>query len=496
MEKFDLCIIGGGPSGYAAAMRAIDFGKKVVLIEKSKIGGAGLYNGALSSKTMWELSMKIATVREELGESAEGVLNVSWEKVVRTVETAVFERKHQLFCHAKLLQSVAENKHFSYKRGYAGLINANEVLVQTDNDESIVHADYIMLSTGSVPRKLPEIPIDEQIIYTSDGIQNMKDFPKSIVILGAGVIGCEFATIFSNMGKTKVYLIDKTERILPMEDTDLTDIISTNFESRGVVIHHNAKLENMKIVDGEVEYELSYTDGKREVIRVEKALISVGRVPNIKNLGLEKAGIKITERGYVWEHNTQTNIPNIFVVGDLTEHLALVNIGEMQARYAVEKMFEKKPPKELSYNNISTIMFLTPEAAGVGMNEQQAIQKGIPFRIASIDFSCIARAIAMRKTLGFFKILVTDDNEMKILGMRAVGEHASSAIQAVSLLIHMNQGIEVLANLIHPHPSIIEGIQEAARMLFGKSVYKASVFSDKLKCYRYADGKKEQMRVY
>ncbi len=133
-------------------------------------------------------------------------------------------------------------------------------------------------------------------------------------------------------------------------------------------------------------------------------------------------------------------------------------------------------------------MFLDPEVAGVGMNEQQCAEKNIPVKVVKIDYSCIARAIAMRKTQGFFKIIVSNDKEMKILGMRAIGEHASSAIQAVALLIKMNMGIEVLAELVHPHPSIIEGIQECVRMLLNKSIFKSSVFKDKLKCYSCVDG--------
>jgi dihydrolipoamide dehydrogenase len=160
-----------------------------------------------------------------------------------------------------------------------------------------------------------------------------------------------------------------------------------------------------------------------------------------------------------------------------------VNVGEREGRHAVARIYGKHV-KPLVYTNISTIMFLNPEVASVGMGEQEAMEKGISIKVAKIDYSCISRAIAMRKTNGFFKIIVSNDAEMKLLGMRAVGEHASSAIQAVAYLIHTNQGIEELAVMMHPHPSIIEGIQECVRMLLGKSIYKSSVFKDKLKCYK------------
>ena len=187
---------------------------------------------------------------------------------------------------------------------------------------------------------------------------------------------------------------------------------------------------------------------------------------------------------------TQTNIDNIYAVGDVSGHIALVNMGEIEARYAVERIYQDSV-EEISYENVCTIMFLDPEVAAVGMNEKQCIEQRISCKVVKLDYSCIARAIAMRKTKGFFKIIVTDDDEMRILGMRAVGEHASSAIQAIGLLIKMDQPIEVLADLIHPHPSIIEGIQECVRMLLNKSIFKTAVFKDAMQCYRRVAEKEE-----
>jgi len=487
MQKYDLCIIGGGPSGYAAAMRAIDYRKKVLLVERDKVGGAGLYNGALSSKAMWEFSNKYAAIRKELKDMSDVNVEVGYKDMIKAMSEAVFDRKFQLAIHLKLLQTETESKLFEYERGLGQLIGNNQVKIIKDQSENIIEADNIIIATGSRPRKLPNIPIDEKIIVTSDGISSFEDAPESLVILGAGVIGCEFATIFSNLGKTKVFLIDKADRILPFEDEDVAGFVASNLEKNGVVIHKNSSLVRMNIVDGKVEYELSYKDGRKEIHLVEKALISVGRIPNTDNIGLESAGVKKDERGYILEDDTQTSVPNVYAVGDISANIALVNVGEMEGRYAVERMFANNR-KKLNFDNLSSIMFLNPEVATVGLNEQQAHENKISFRVGKVDYSCIARAIAMRKTQGFFKILVSDDDDMRILGMRVVGEHASSAIQAVALLISMNKGIRELADLMHPHPSIIEGIQEGVRMLLGKSIFKSSVFKDKLKCYRCIDG--------
>jgi len=492
-NKFDVVVLGGGPAGYAAAMRAIDFGKRVCLIEKAKVGGAGVYHGALSSKTMWELAQRIKNVNETIVSVGRQKFEISWEEVKKTIEEAVFERKFQFSCHIKLLATERKDL-FTYLRGHGKIINKNQVSIhKTDGEEVTIDTDYIVIATGSRPHILPHIQVDEKIIMTSDGIEDIQDYPKSLVIVGAGVIGCEYATIFSNFGKTKVYLIDRADKILPFEDDDITKIVSDNLEKHGVTIHHNAQLIRLEIVDGEVEYEID-CDGKREIIRVEKALLSIGRVPNIQNIGLEELGIKRGKSGkHIGDDDTQTNIPNIFAVGDCSGRIALVNMGEIEARHAIEKMFGNKTDR-LSYDNTCTIMFLNPEVASVGINEKYCVENNIPVKIVKLDYSVMTRAIAMRNTEGFFKIIVTNDDEMKILGMRAVGEHASSAIQAVALLIKMGKGIAELSELIHPHPSIVEGVQECVRMLLNKSIFKSSVFKDKLACFSLVDGVKTPLQ--
>jgi dihydrolipoamide dehydrogenase len=350
---------------------------------------------------------------------------------------------------------------------------------------SEIKAEHVVIATGSRPRSVADIPVDEKHILTSDGIFNIEDLPRSIVIVGAGVIGCEFATIFCNLGATRVHLIDRADRILPFEDADVSDLVARNLERKGVIVHRSAKLDRIAVVDGEVEYALSYTDGRSETVRVEKALLSVGRTPNVEGLGLENAGVACDPTtGYIQVDDTATSQAHIHVVGDATATNMLVNLGEMEGRHAVERIWSGKTDR-LSYDNVSTIMFLDPEVAGVGLNEQECRKRGLPYRVARIDYSCLARAIAMRRTTGFFKVLVTNDEEMRVIGMRAVGEHASSAIQAVALMIRLGTPIRELAALVHPHPSITEGVQECARMLLGQSIFKPSLFEDRMRCYTW-----------
>jgi dihydrolipoamide dehydrogenase len=487
-EHFNLIVIGGGPSGFAGAMRALDFHKSVLLIEKKGLGGTEVFNGVMTSKTLWEYSKKVKQVR-----GFQPGFDVKFEDSDKEVREAVQARRNIIQSHLRILLEESTRHLFHLEKGGAELVGRNEVLVHRQNGESVTFtADNILIATGSRPRYLPNIPIDEKLILTSDGIRNMRNFQQSLVILGAGIIGCEFATIFSNFGNSQVYLIDKADRILPFEDEDVAAMVSESLERNGAIVHRGASLVRMEVVDGQVEYELQYKDGRREVNRVAQALVSVGRVPNVEGLGLEKVGIKLTDRGAIWREDTQTNIPNIYAVGDVATEINLVNVGETEARYAVERMFGD-PQRRMSYENISTIMFLDPEVAAVGMNEQEAIRRGIPVKVVKLDYSLLARAIAMHKTKGFFKILVSNDHAMRILGMRAVGAHASSAIEGVAYLIHTQQGIRELANMIHPHPSIIEGVQEALRMLLGTSIYKPEVLKEALQCYAIENGVKTEL---
>ncbi len=480
MEKFDLVVIGAGPSGYAAAMRALDFRKKTLLIEKDKVGGAGVINGALSSKTWWELSRETASFRKNLKRFNIKIPSINYKEIQDEVLRAIQERKGMLEEHMQLMKESHYTDLLTFKKGRARLLSQNEIEIDNEGQKEVVWADNIILATGSRPRYLPELPIDEKIVMTSDGIESIEDFPESMVIVGAGVIGCEYATIFAGFGKTKVHLIDKGTRILPFEDDDVVRVIERNMENSGVLIHRNSRLIRMEIKNGRVEYELEYDDTTKGTFNVERALVAVGRTPNYEELWNDNVTITISKRG-IEDNDTQTNVSNIYAVGDITSDISLVNVGELEGRYAVEKIFGA-PGRKLLYENISTIMFLNPEVAGVGLNETQAKEKSMDYKVATLDYSCIPRAIAKRNTQGFIKLLVTNTEPMKILGLKIIGNNASSAIQAVALLISMDKGIEELAECVHPHPSITEGIQECVRMLLGKSMFKPAALPGQLSC--------------
>lgn len=475
---WDLCVLGAGPGGYAAAMRAHDLGKRVLLVERDRVGGAGIHSGALSSKTMWHLSNDYSVARlTDRGYRAPGGLEVSYGAVIESVRLAVSERRAILDRQLEGLSKPSANGGVvSLVRGTASFLSPHSLLItKNDGTTQTVEAKNFLIATGSSPRIPEGIDVDGDVIVTSDHIESWSHFPRSMVIVGAGVIGCEYATMFANFGNTKINIIDRQPRILPFEDEDVAEEVARSFESLGVTIHRSSKLESLKTKDGHVEYVITDAAGKAETITVEKALISIGRVPNTRGIGLEKAGVALEKNGSVMVRDTQsTTVPHVWAAGDVTMDIALVNVAELEARYAVEKMFGLDP-RPIHYEALSAIMFLRPEVASVGLNEMKAKEKKIPYRVGVVDNQLVNRNIAMRSTNGFVKLLVEKDSS-KILGLRVVGPQASSTIQGIAFLIHMGATLADIDHCVHPHPAIPEGVQECARMLLGRSVLKADVF--------------------
>lgn len=485
--EFDVCVIGAGPAGYAACMRLWDFGRRIALVERGRVGGAGVYNGALSSKTLWELSRDYRKVgRRDRGYTVEGV-EVSFEAVAAVVEQATHAKSEQM---RRQLHELARPRaecsgSIDLVEGTARFLDANTIRVEGSDPAGTrtITAEHFVIATGSRPRELPDVVIDGRQIITSDHIGGLDRFPRSLVVLGAGVVGCEFATIFAGFGQTKVFVIDRADRILPFEDEDVARVCSRNLEAQGVTIHHACKLVAMRAVGDEVEYTLEHRSGGRETIRVEKALVAVGRVPDTAGLDLAAAGIEVDAGGHVKVQSTRTTVPHIHAVGDVTLDVALVSIGELEGRHAAERICGADPPA-LCHDNLSTIMFLDPEVAAIGLNEQQAQKERIAYRVAVYGYGLVNRAIAMRATDGFVKLLVTDDDQMRILGMRALGVHASTTLEAVSFMMHHGRSVKELAELLHPHPAVTEGLQDCVRMLLGRSIYKPSVFRSELRLSR------------
>jgi dihydrolipoamide dehydrogenase len=486
-REFDLCILGAGPAGYAAAMRAHDLGKRVVLIERQSVGGAGIHRGALSSKTLWQLSNDYARAVSTDRGYCLGDVHVSFKDVIGCVDEATTERESlYLYQLGKLQIANASGGAVEYIRGEASFVSAREVAVRSSNGQvQHIRASYFLIATGSRPRIPDNIVVDGTIVMTSDQIETQVEFPKSLVIVGAGVVGCEYATIFANYAQTAISIIDKQPRILPFEDEDVAEIVAKRFEAAGVTIHRQSKLKSLVVEAGMVHYAVETPDGSVSTHVVERALISIGRVPNVEKLHLENAGVALETSGGIRVTQTQTTAPNIYAAGDVTADVALVNIAELEGRHAVESMFGLAPAP-LRYDGLSTIMFLSPEVASCGLNEQLAKKQGIPYRVGVVHNQLVTRNIAMRSTAGFVKLVTAREAPYRILGLRVVGPQASSTIQAAAFLVDRGAPVGEIEHCLHPHPAVPEGVQECARLLLGRSLHKPEVFGDTL--LRVAEG--------
>lgn len=466
MDRFDLCVLGGGPAGFAAAMRAIDLGRRVLLVERDRLGGAGIHRGALSSKTLWELAQDFATAqRTDRGYRA-GALSLSYAEVMAAVAAATAERRGLLERQAEALAATGR---LTVVRGTGRFVDPHHVEIERSEGTVVrAGADHFLVATGSTPRRLPDLPVDGRRVLTSDHLEDLEDFPRELVVLGAGVVGCEYATIFSRFGRTRVHLIDRERRILPFEDPDVAEVVTASFRAMGMDVHHSCRLARAEARDDGVDCVLEDEHGT-ETVRASHLLLSIGRAPNTAGLGLAEIGVEVEKNGAIRVRDTATTVPHVYAAGDTTADIALANVAELEGRHAVERMFGVDP-KPVRYEALSSILFLAPEVAAVGLNESQAKARGLPYVAARLDNALVPRNIAMRETQGFVKLLAAPDH--RLLGLRVVGPHASSTIQGVAFLIDRGGTLEDIDGCIHPHPAIPEGVQECARLLLGRSVHK------------------------
>ncbi|RJQ72986.1 MAG: NAD(P)/FAD-dependent oxidoreductase [Desulfobacteraceae bacterium] len=486
-DEFDLCIVGAGPGGFAGAMRAIDAGRKVCLIEGDEIGGTGVKWGALASKTMWELAKDYAVAsKTDRGYRCSG-LKVDYQAVRETVIQAVKEKQYQLLSQ---LSTFAQGRwngpgSVTYLRGWAGFIDSGHVIVDLPGGGSKkIAAAHFLLCTGSKPRHFAHVPVDQERILDSDGVLGLRHFPKRLMIVGAGVTGCEYATIFSNFGQTQVLLVDHQPKVIPYEDDDVSDFVSRNLELKGVKIFHSTHLREIVPKPNHLEVTLDFDDGHASVMEVETVLISIGREPNIGRLNLAAAGITPDSGGYLDADQDCRVRGTIYAAGDVTHRPALVNMAVMESRHAVKHMFNL-PTLPLHFPNMSTVMFFYPAVAAVGLSEKECRRNNIAYRVASYANALLPRAIAMRAGSGFVKIIVSDDATQKILGMRAAGPQVSNTIMSIALLIDQEKNALEVLRTMFPHPTMSEAIQECLRMLVNKSIYKPEAFPDLLSIRRW-----------
>lgn len=442
-----IIIIGAGPGGYETAVLAAKRGVEVVLIESGHVGGTCLNEGCIPTKSFCRNAEMLDALREA---GSFGITDLDY----RFDFSSVVSRKNSVVEQLRGgVEGLLAHKNITLVRGKASFKDAYTVLV----DGQEYSADYIMLATGSVSASLPVPGADLPGILTSKEILDIENVPKRLCVIGGGVIGLEFASVFRSFG-SEVTVIEYCKDILPRFDTDLAKRLKQSLGKRGIEINTQSQVTGIEY-DG-TGYRVTYTrKGKEESVAADKVLMAVGRKANVASLNLADIGVEFTPRGIVVDEKTmQTNVPHIYAVGDINGKMMLAHAATFQGIVALDHMMGVE--NHIDLNVMPAVVFTSPEAASVGLTEDECKDKGIPVRCLKSFFRANGKAVTMGETDGFCKIVVSAEDGT-ILGCHLFGPHASDIVQEMCALISRRTTLSEFKDIIHTHPTLTEVLQSA-----------------------------------
>ncbi len=464
-KSFDLLMIGGGPGGYVAAIRAAQLGLDVACVETEKLGGVCLNIGCIPTKALLTSALLVNEVKDA---KKHGISMAELSVDLGPAQERSRKVADQLNRGVTML--FKKNK-VTHIEGYGRLAGKGKVEVETgDGSTSTYEAKHILLATGSRPRSLPFLEIDGEKIWSSDDALFAKEAPGTLAIVGAGAIGMEFADIFEAYG-SKVTILEALDRVLPVEDKDISAQMEKAFKKRGMDIHTGARLE--KAEPGKKGVTLTFKDkkGETQTLTVDRVLSAVGRIPNTEDLGLDKAGVKLTERGNFIEVDQwmRTNVEGVYAVGDCAGGPLLAHKASHEGIVCVEKIAgEAHGP--VDYANIPNCTYCHPEVASVGLTEEQAREQGHDIEVGKFPWVGNGRALAHGDADGFIKV-IRDKKYSEILGAHIIGPHATELIAEFVLGRHLESTVEEMEKAIHPHPTLSEAVAEAALAALGRPIH-------------------------
>jgi len=458
MEEFDLIIIGSGSAGYVCAIRAADLGKRVLLIEKRELGGTCLNRGCIPTKAI----LKAAEIYREAKESK--VFGININEISFNPEEIKNWKDSVVKKLVSGLDILINSRKISVKNGKGYLLDGNLVEVETENGKERFKGKDIVIATGSEPAIFKNFNIDHINVLTSDDALELNEYPKEIVIVGAGAIGIEFANFFNAFG-VKVTIVEMMPQIIPtLKDKKITNLMQRILEKRGIDFKLGIKIEEIKNKNGRVY--LTLENG--EVIETEKVLVSIGRKFNTENIGLENVGIKTEKERIVVDEYLRTNIPNHYAIGDVTGGLLLAHKA-MKEGEVVAEIISGEDVK-MDYRVIPWVIFSNPEIATVGSTEEEAKSLGISVVKGEFPFVANGKAVSINSTDGFVKI-VADEKNHQIIGAQIIGYDASNLIGELTLAIKNNLKLEDICDTIHTHPTLSEAILEASKIPLGSVIH-------------------------
>jgi dihydrolipoamide dehydrogenase len=464
-NKYQIAILGGGPGGYVAAIRAAQIGFKAVVIDKDNLGGICLNWGCIPTKSLLknaEIFDNVKNQGKEFGIYTKE-LSFNFDEIIqrsRGISDKITKNVEML---------VKKNK-IERIRGFGKLISQNEIAIldKDGKQTETLTADYIIVATGARPKTFPNIPIDRKNIITSTEAMNLPEQPKELIVIGAGAIGIEFAYFYSVLG-TKVTVIEMLDNILPVEDVEVSKALEKNFKKRGIEIFTKTMVEKAEVKGKKVLVTINQNGQKKE-LSADKVLSAIGVTGNVEGFGLEELGVELFKNHIKVDKKTyQTNIKNIYAIGDVIGPPWLAHVASAEGIHCVEGIKGIKNP-EVDYENIPGCTYCQPQVASVGLTEAKAKELGYELKIGKFPFMASGKAFAVGEREGFVK-LIFDAKYGELLGGHIIGSEATELIAEVALARAMEATGHSIIKTVHAHPTLSESIMEAAANAYGEAIH-------------------------
>lgn len=463
MKDFDLIVIGSGPGGYVAAIRAGILGLKTAIVEKDPfLGGTCLHRGCIPTKAL----LHTAYLYDEFKHASDhgitaGSIALDFPKV--------HERKRAIVNRlAKGVEALMKKRRIEVITGRASLIDPGTVTVAGEGGKRAIQAKNIIVATGSAAADLPHLKADHTTILDSDDVLVLEEIPKSLVVVGAGAVGVEFASIFNSFG-TEVTVVEILPRAVPLEDEAISAALEKAFARRGIRVMTSSEVKRVEKIARGARVAVE-TGGKAAELEVEKILLSVGRRPLTRDIGLDTAGVRVDEKGYARVNEfMQTTAPSVYAIGDIVRTPWLAHVASAEGILAVDHM-AGKPAEPIDYRKIPSCTYCRPELASVGLTEKAARETGFDVAVGRFPFSAIGKAMIVGETDGFVKI-VSEKRYGEVLGVHIIGPKATELIAEACIGLRVEATVEEIFRTVHAHPTLSEAMLEAAHSVYGETIH-------------------------
>ena len=466
MASYDVIFIGGGPAGYVGAIRSAQLGMSVAVVEREGLGGTCVLWGCIPAKALLE-SASLATRVTHATDFGVTVGNVKLDYGVAMKRSRAVSTQN-----SKGVEFLFKKNKITWIKGTGRIAGKNSVSVKIDGKEEKHEAKKaIVISTGSRVKGLPQIGLElnKSTVISSDEALILESAPKTMAIIGAGAVGCEFADVFAAFG-TQVTLIEALPGILPLEDADCGTELAKSFKKRKIDVLPAAKIGDVKVGKSSVAMSVEVA-GKKQSLEVEKVLVAAGRAPCIEDIGIKEAGIQLTDRGFIKiNERMETSVKGIYAIGDVAGPPMLAHKGQREGVVFAEFLAGQKNVHTVNYGNIPNATYCHPEVASIGLTEAQVKEKKIDYKVGRFNFSANGRARTSGETEGFVKI-IRDAKYGEILGAHIIGAHATELIHELAVARENEYTVEEVDLAIHAHPTLSEAVAEAALDSLGKMLH-------------------------